>query len=154
MMTLKGGVSRTVEAFPNNIDQPLVGKELDGHVRIALRHCRHHRRHRHGNGDVGDVDPKHSGRTAPDPADAIHPLRDVLQSRGCRLHQCLAGFGQRDAARRAGKQRLTDPLLDQPHGVADGRRAHAELGRGKGKAAAPGNGHDDWQMAEQIAIHS
>lgn len=142
-----------VETFANDVDETLIGKQLDGHVRIAFRHCRHHGRHRQGDGDMGHVDPEQPGRTAADAADAVHAFGDVLKGRGRRLDQCLAGLGQRDAARRAGEQRLTDPLLDKTHRMADRRRAHAELRRGKREAAAPRDGDDDRQMAEQIAIH-
>ena len=102
----------------------------------------------------GDVDLEQAAGPALDPTDTIHPLGNVFEGRRRRLHQRLAGLGQRDAARRAREQRLANPLLDQPHRVADRRRAHAEFGRGKGKAAAPRNGDDDGQMAKQVAIHS
>lgn len=91
---------------------------------------------------------------AADSADTVHPLGDVLQGGGRRFHQRLASFGQRNAARRAGEQRLADPLLDQAHRMADRRRAHAELSGGEREAAAPRNRDDDRQMAKQVSIHS
>ena len=87
-------------------------------------------------------------------ADALQALGDVVKGRAGGGEQRVAGFRQRDGARGAGKKRLTDALLDQPHGMAHRRRAHAERGGGRSETAAPGDGDDDGQVAEQVAIHS
>ena len=57
------------------------------------------------------------------------------------------------SARRAGKERQTQPVFDKAHRMAHRGGAHAEL-LGGGRETAPArNGEDDGEAEEDVSLH-
>src|SRR5512134_1990717 len=67
---------------------------------------------------------------------------DVLEVRTDRPQEALARFGRRHAAGRARQEPYAEPCLELPNGMAQGRLGDAELRRGPGEAALPGDGEE------------
>jgi hypothetical protein len=65
-----------------------------------------------------------------------------------------AGLRQRNAPGRARKQWGAESVLNAAHGVTDCRRAHAELSRSSREGPSASNANDNWQMAQNVPLHS
>ena len=78
---------------------------------------------------------------------------DLVEPRGDGAQQALARFGRRHAARGAGQQPQSEPLLQPADSMAERGLRDAELGCGPREAPFPRHGDEREQVVEVLARH-
>lgn len=141
-----------VAAGSEDVDQVLLGGDLEPDVREGGQEAGHDARQHQARGADGHVQSQRAGRAVAKAVDDVECRLDLVERRPQTLQQAGAGLGQRDAARGAGEQAHGEPALESAHGLAERGRAAAGGAGGVAEAPRAHDGHQRLQVG-QVGRH-
>ncbi len=142
-----------VEFLGDDVDQPIVGLDLQPDVRIAGERAAQpgpeHGLEREFVGGDADI----AGGPLAQVVERRDMRLDLVEMEGDGAQHPLAGLGGGDAARGAVEQPHAQPLLKPAHAVAERRRRHAQLRCRAGEAALARHGDEGSEIGEILTVH-
>jgi len=154
---LRDGVAKAdagIEALRDDVGQAVIGRDLDGDLRVPPRHLDQQGRHGDGQRGARGVQAQGARDAALVGAQALGRVLDFRQRRPDAGDEGRARLGQPHAARRAREQGLAEAGLDELHRVADGGCAHSQLAGGGRETATPMHRRHNGKVREQRPVHS
>jgi hypothetical protein len=124
-----------IEAGGHDVDQTVVGDDLQLHLRVGSEETGHDGRQQQLGGRPRHVEPERAGRGVAEGVHVLDGVGDVEQRWPQAGEQPLAGFGGRDAAGGAVEKANAKPFLDAADGVTESRGRDPQLNGGAPEAA-------------------
>ncbi|MNS89017.1 hypothetical protein D3C72_1230150 [compost metagenome] len=141
-----------VETFGDQVDEAVVGDQIDADRRIGAHEVGQDRPQRNDHRRMRTGQPQRADRGVALGAGVLGGRLDLRERRRHARQQPRAGLGQADMARGPLQQPHAQSVFQVPNGLGDRRGAHAQRAGGSRKAAKPRHAGEGGQRGQGIRI--
>ena len=137
-----------IETVGNDIDEPIVGDEIERHVGIACEKGRDGGIEQHPRGDLAGIDPQRAAGMAAEFVDLLERQIEIPEQWRQTGDEALAGFRRRDAAGRPVEKPNAHIGFERTHHMAERRRRQTQFIGGLAEAAMGDDGRQGSQIGK------